>query len=737
MVKMGMSTKNIIVGFLLLSFQVTNAQFSYTLDQSIPVEVNGKNLLMPWAGGINASQINTMDLNGDGKADLVLFDRTANKVLTYLQQNNQYLYAPDYESLFPSTVNQWVLLRDLNCDGKKDLFTSDPFGMIAYINTTKVGAPLSWRPYNPDDQNYPKPILSKGFTIPVNVKINVDDIPAIDDLDGDGDLDILNFYFIGPGTVEWHQNLSVENFSQCDSLVLQRQSQKWGGFTECACGIVSLPGGKTCDELINGRTQHNVGKSLLAIDMNNDGATEVLFSEQTCANLFLLSNTGTAANAAITQFAAFPSSTPISLLTYPVAYSEDVDFDGVKDLIVSPNISFREYFGTNFQQSVMQFKNTGSAQLPQFTFVKSNFLQADMLDFGDGATPAFFDYDGDGDQDLFVGNYIKSGLSAQVAQFENVGTPQSPSFKLITEDFFGLSILNVINLKIQFVDMNQDGTMDFVFSYTIKTNRTTKIAYLANTSSEKLTIKDANVNQVDFTLTQTNNWYVVDVNQDGQNDILLGNDVGGIEFWKNSGTGTYQLITDNYLGLGASTERQNVTMAVADLLADGQADLLVANQNGKIFIYEDFRKQTTAPTPRTSIIYNRLLENFESKNLGGPIWLAVTTLFNTREPSIVVGNYLGGLHILRFEDAIELPTEPQISIYPNPIARLDEKPINIRVDRSVSVQFYTTLGQKISENYFVPANEDYPINISALSAGVYIAQFSWRGRIFSKRFIVQ
>ncbi len=732
-----MSTKNIILGFLLVCFQVSNAQFSYTLDQSIPVEINGKKLAMPWAGGINAAQVNTMDLNGDGKQDLVLFDRTANKLITFLNQDSQYKYAPDYESLFPNTINQWVLLRDLNCDGKKDLFTSDPFGVIAYINTTQTGAKVSWRPYNPDAQNYPKPILSKGFTIPVNVKINADDIPAIDDLDGDGDLDILNFYFIGPGTVEWHQNLSFENTGKCDSLVLQRQSQKWGGFTECGCGIVSFQGGKTCDQLINGRTLHNVGKSLLAIDMNNDGAKEVLFAEQTCSNLFLLSNGGTPSNALMTQMTAFPSATPISLLTYPVAYLEDVDFDGIKDLVVSPNISFREYLGTNFQQSVMQFKNTGTTQLPQFTFVKSNFLQAEMIDVGDGAVPAFFDYDGDGDQDLFVSNYIKGSTAAQVAQFENMGTPQSPSFKLLTDNFFGLSVLNVINLKIQFVDMNRDGTMDFVFSYTIKTNRNTEMAYLANTSSEKLIIKDANVKSVAFTLAQSTNWYVVDVDQDGLNDILLGNDLGGIEFWKNSGTSSYVLVTDSYLGLGASTERQNVTLAVSDLLADGQADLLVADQNGKLFIYENFREQPTATNATTSILYNNVLQKYESKNLGGHAWLTVASLFNTRQPSIVAGNSLGGLHVLRFEDAIELPAEPDISIYPNPIGRYGAKPINIRADRSVFVQFYTTLGQKMSESYFVPANEDYPINVSGLSAGVYIAQFSWRGRVYSKRFIVQ
>jgi hypothetical protein len=54
------------------------------------------------------------------------------KILTYLHVGNRYEYAPEYESLFPVEVTQWLLLRDLNCDGKKDLFTSDPFGMVAF-----------------------------------------------------------------------------------------------------------------------------------------------------------------------------------------------------------------------------------------------------------------------------------------------------------------------------------------------------------------------------------------------------------------------------------------------------------------------------------------------------------------------------------------------------------------------------------------------------------------------------
>ncbi|HEY5691256.1 MAG TPA: hypothetical protein VIS49_07365, partial [Cyclobacteriaceae bacterium] len=75
------------------------AQFTYVLDQSILVEVDGSMLKMPWAGGLNSAQINQIDLNNDGKKDLVVFDRASNKLSTFLNQSNQYLYRPEYESL--------------------------------------------------------------------------------------------------------------------------------------------------------------------------------------------------------------------------------------------------------------------------------------------------------------------------------------------------------------------------------------------------------------------------------------------------------------------------------------------------------------------------------------------------------------------------------------------------------------------------------------------------------------
>src|SRR5262245_26231949 len=115
------------------------AQFSYQLDQSIQVEVGGKDLLNPWAGGFNAAKVSTMHLNEDGTPDLVVFDKTSSRVLTFLADNVTYRYAPEYEVLFPPELNTFLLLRDYNCDGRKDIFTFGQIGIFVYQNTTLPG----------------------------------------------------------------------------------------------------------------------------------------------------------------------------------------------------------------------------------------------------------------------------------------------------------------------------------------------------------------------------------------------------------------------------------------------------------------------------------------------------------------------------------------------------------------------------------------------------------------------
>jgi hypothetical protein len=723
------------LGVVILVEATAMAQFTYQMDQSVLVEINGQGLSMPWAGGLNSAQVNTMDLNNDGHQDLVVFDRTANKVITYLAEGQAYRYAPNYESLFPAEINQWFLLRDFNCDGKKDIFTSDPFGIMVFVNTTQSGNPLSWRLFNPGF-----PLLTVGFSGSVNLKVNQSDLPAIDDVDGDGDLDILNVRFVGVGTVEWHKNLSMERTGRCDSLQLQRITQTWGEFEECTCGKIAFTGEKTCAQLLSGgRTQHTGGKALLSLDFNNDGSRDLFFSEESCTNLYLLTNSGSSANSAMTSFSAFPSGSALSLPFFPAPYNEDVDFDGLRDLVVSPNLASRNSLFIDFSKSLLFYKNTGTAQQPQFTVRKNNFLQDLMIDVGDFSIPAFMDTDGDGDQDLFVANHIKAN-AATIYQFENNGTPTVPSFRLISEDFFGLSILNSYNMKIQFADMNADGTLDLVFSSTSKVNGATTIQYVANSANDKFLVTDAVVKQTNFAIAQNENWLVEDVDQDGLNDILVGNDIGGIEYWKKQGAdgnNNFTLTTNGFLGIDGGTDRQNLSLAAADLDADGRADLVTGDQRGILSIYADFRSQNSNLTSASNILFNDLTKKYESRNLGGRIWPTIVNIFNTNKPSIVVGNTMGGIIILKNDEGKELPEQPEISIFPNPYPSANTNPLTIKSDRNIVVQIYNLLGQRLSDSYFIPANQDYHMKTELLPAGMYIARFSWSGKTLARRFVIQ
>jgi hypothetical protein len=718
--------------FLVLCFVLSaHAQFTYSLDQSIPVTVNDQTLPLAWSGGVNSAQISTMDLNGDAKQDLVIFDRAANKILTFLNQNNQYVYSPDYESLFPSIIDQWVLLRDFNCDGKKDLFTSDPFGIRAFINTTKPGGQLSWRPFNPDF-----PLLTVGFNGQINLKVNQSDIPAIEDMDGDGDLDIMNIRFVGIGSAEYHQNMSMENTGRCDSMQLVRTTQTWGSFQECNCGVYAY--GITCDQLLFGaRTEHAGGKTMLTMDFDNNGIRDILFSEETCDDIYLLLNTGTKDTPLITGYSIFPTNHPVNFSIFPAPYYEDIDFDGVSDLVVAPNTYARVNFADDLKNSMWLYKNTGTTLVPQFQYIKSNFLQDQMIDVGDNSVPAFIDADGDGDNDLFVSTYVQNDSSGSVYYYQNTGTASQPQFKFVTDDYLNLSSLNLYNLKIQFADINNDNKPDLLFTGTDNIQKTTGLYYIANTVQHGLDLGDNPVPvPANFTIQQSENVLLVDVDQDGLNDILLGNATGALQYWRNTGSGSTPIFTLNnnaFLGLSTSTDRQNLTIAQGDLDGDGRADLIVGNQLGNLLIYGDFRAQNTNLSGASEIVFNHITEVYEEKNLGGHVWPVVSNLFNSK-PAIISGNTLGGLMILKNDGGSQLTGDPDISLYPNPVVK--NGTLYIKSDRNLIAQLFTVLGQTLSDGYFVPANQTYALSLGELAAGMYIVRFTVNGKNYAQKFVI-
>lgn len=724
-----------ILLFVFMLPLVVRAQFTYSLDQSVPVrKLDDTQLSMPWAGGLNAVQTNTMDLNHDGKDDLVLFDRMGNKILTFLRSESSFIYNPEYEIYFPGDILNWVLLRDFNGDGKKDIFTGDNLGIKVYVNTTETGASPTWQKFL-FSTGFPGSksgvLLSKGFQNKVNVQVQFDDLPSISDADGDGDLDVFVMRYVGDGRIEFHKNYSIERYGSADSLDFERITQSWGNVRECSCGTFAF-NGDDCSS--GGRIKHAGGKSLLALDLNNNGQPEILFSESECSQLFQLVNQGTTLAPIVTAVSTFPPSTPATIITYPAPYFEDIDGDGVKDLMVSSNLFAREFLNSNFNSSNFFYKNSGSNANPNFTLVQRDFLQSEMIDHGDNSVPTLLDFDNDGDLDLFVSSHNSVSVRSPIYLYQNLGTAKLPDFKLYSDDFLGFSFLNDFNRKIQFADLDNDNTLDLVYSSTDGNSGVTLLNFVSNKSQSGLDFSTPTITQVSFQINRNENVYVYDVSGDGKNDLLVGRSDGSLELWTQTGPLTFTLSEDEFLGLGASVLRQNISISIADLDADGKPDLMYGDQSGIIKVIPDFRSVTNAEDVAiTNIVFNPISENYGEQNLGGRIWPTAANLFGSTRPSILVGNVLGGIQILNSEGP-DLPDSPAIDVYPNPLT--ESEMLKLRIDRPATLEIFTVLGQRVSSAVKLQPFTLLETQLPSLTSGMYILKFSVGKKSYSKKLII-
>lgn len=719
----------LLVSFLLFPL-LLRAQFTYVLDKAVPLTDENQELLSaPWSGGLNAAQYNTMDLNHDNEDDLVIFDRMAQKIITYLNVNNTYQYAPEYEALFPEELLNWVLLRDYNCDGRKDLFTGDLFGIRVFTNMSDDQT-LQWEHF----RFYVSPtsssdaLLSQGLSGLVNVQLQFDDLPSISDVDGDGDLDIFCMKFGTAGTFELHKNLSVETYGTCDSLKFKLATQAWGNVRECHCGEMSF-NGEPCTT--SGRTEHAGGKSLLALDINGDANMDLLLSEGECASLWSLPNEGDIDNPVIQQFFPFPATTPAHFPVYPAPYFEDVDFDGVKDLMVSPNI-FSQEPGQfiNLKESNWFYKNTGTTEQPEFVLTKKNFLQETMLDVGDNAIPAFADFDADGDYDLFISN---NSLPATIRLYENTGTAVSPEFTFYDDDFAGLSTYLFRNLKIQFIDVNEDGKADLVFTATSSQTASNSLYYIANKTRTGLDFTSQPLVPIPFSVSATENLLFTHVDNDAKPDILKGKSNGALEFWKNTGALNFALGTAQYLGIGASVMETNLAAAAGDLNADGKTDLILTDQTGKLRIISNYKSAADSETAMLDVVLNEQTGDYYSPNLGGRIWPTIINLYGTSKPAIVVGSILGGVRMLK-NNATTEDEKVIIQVYPNPQRRADH--VNILVNRVATLQVYAANGQEVPLPMALIPNQINQMPLGSIAAGIYVLRFSVGNKFYSRRLVV-
>lgn len=695
----------------LYSLNNLNAQKFLQYYQSNNLKVSdslGKVLNFPFTGGLKFPVFTDYDLNGDGNQDLVVLDRADGRLMTFLNSgvtgDISFRYMPQFEALFPGNLSRYILLRDYDSDGKPDLFSFAVewnSGIAVYKNTGTLTQPVFTMVA---DQIY-----SQYSNNPVETPIYVSsaDIPAFEDLDHDGDLDMISFdvYTGGKDLIKYYRNMSVEKYGCTDSLKYKTADECWGKFYEGDSSNVLILGFTCANIMIKGLFQvpkRHAGSASLLLDYDADGDFDLLLSDVGFPSVILVYNGKNdyswPRDSMIGYMPGFPQNTkPVSLKNMPGMFYIDINNDGIRDLIISPmDESYIDTF-ENLDQ-VWLYRNKGQDNAPDFEFVKSNFLQDEMIDLGGPTSPAFFDFDGDGDKDLFIatqGNYAKTAYKHdRIYVFENTGSLLKPSFKMTNDDFLSLSNKNYMEISPAFGDIDGDGDKDLIFG-----NGNGRLTWFRNfaPAGQKAEFEFVTdyLDSIDVGYNATPCFY--DFNNDGFEDMLVGNKDGNLSYYRNkniSGVGDFEHVTDTFGGIKVNKARYAAPQ-VYDMDGNGKPDLLYSyniwntyytKELGEIKIYRDIDTVTGHIfLPEDFYVYDSVNRKQVIGIIGLSLRPAVTKLGNDSFPDIVAGNKRGGLLFFSTEfDSVNVGIKQDMIKYTR-LIKISPNPVKDRLNISYDV----------------------------------------------------
>jgi hypothetical protein len=695
--------------FFLLAVPVKGfCQTAFSLFQNIEVKHADKILTMPFAGGINAAMIQEMDVDGDGAEELLIWDINARQVNAYKITGQGFTHLPHVSYMFPQDISGFMVLQDFDRDGRKDLFTSSPFGIKVYRNTTPQGSKnLQWTVA----QNFIR--LDNGS----NVQANILDIPLITDLDGDGDLDIVTFNFASGDYLEYYRNTSMERKGTPDVDGFAFPLIRWGNFEFCGCGQFSFgitcsgfPIGRQLSDPNQARIQHAGGHSIHYADFNGDGINDLLMGQDECNSLYFLPNKGTNANPVFDSFeTSLPDYGPLPV--FPVFHSAYTRSEQL--WISSHTSSSSNSVRADFARNVFAIESGSSLLTP--------FLQPDMIDWGENTRPFFSGNKSKGELLVSANSLTTKGVRGKIHRY----ITSSGSWELVDTDYLNFSNLGMIDLQyVEYFNAANRTTYWVAGVDTINLALRRKLFFKGTDPLSAL--KEVIVPEVGLGLQDHFAFFVYQ----SKDYLLLARQTGELVLYELSmGVGDVpqlKLMEREFLGFIDNPGFRNLTVEVIN----GQNPSLYAvDQRGVLIYIAEFMKSSA----RETITIN--LGHLQSPSrLGRNSWITHVKNPFSSSADLILGNTAGGLVYLKNQGVAEDSGEKfQVRVYPNPAT----SKVQIITSEAATARLITSQGKILLEGLQSGNGLPLEVDVSYFAPGLYIIQFtSVSGKTASQKLIL-
>jgi len=454
----------------------------------------------------------------------------------------------------------------------------------------------------------------------------------------------------------------------------------------------------------------------------------------------------------IHQDTAFPAySTPVRLFSMPLPYFTDVNNDGLTDMLVSP-------FDPNYEvtenvDNVWLYLNEGTENEPDFRLVQKDFLLEEMLDFGSGAYPLLADLDGDGSNDLLVGNWgtyqfswyvggtLFSRQQSQLSYFKGFSTDNTDVFQLENNNYGNLFSKNLRGLYPAAGDLNGDGLTDLLVGNELGT-----VIYLQQQANGIFWEAAESFMQIDVGSYSAPQLF--DLDRDGILDLIVGKKDGTISFYAGSETTIgiiFNRVTD-FLGEVNVTDFKlsydGYSTPKFFRTADDETVLLTGSEQGKLYLFEDIDDNLEGAFQASGRFEE--LFGFPAAKSDRGMRTSVEVLPPDEEGkhALIVGNYCGGLEFFNGTAEVlpgfsSLDYVQELKLSPNPANEKVYVELPPQFEKHLNLEVFSLSGKLVKQLQLTSSTKAVELDISGFKPGVYLLRLKHSQAVLYGRFIKQ